>query len=150
MSNLPFEPKDGDYVSLIQRLGKTTIDEIKDEIQKSQKEHQHHSGELQSQSIERNINNNNKEKSPYTTASDTHSNSSSSRRVIGKEDADRAKFVFFFIAFAFFIVVVSTFSLADRIEDPDEMIFIFMPGFIFFIIIFAMVKKAKNKYEKKK
>ena len=36
MSNIPFEPKDGDYVSLIERLGKTSIDEIKDEIAKTQ------------------------------------------------------------------------------------------------------------------
>ena len=55
MSNIPFEPKDGDYVSLIERLGRTSIDEIKDEIYKSQKEHQQHAGVLNSPSIETNI-----------------------------------------------------------------------------------------------
>ncbi len=146
MSNIPFEPKDGDYASLIERLGKTSIDEIKDEINKTQKEHQRHAGKLQSESIEKNFQTQNQQKSPINSTS-------SSNRIseIQKNSTDsKNKFtgLIIFIGFLIFAVVTGVMSQITAPEDEELIIFPIF-GFIIFVAIFSQGFKNKKSNKEK-
>lgn len=151
MSNIPFEPKDGDYVSLIEKLGKTSIDEIKDEIAKSQKEHLNHAGVLNSPSIEENISLKNLNNSPEVSI-DTSSrqNTISTKTYTKSENVNSLDIdslvkkilkILLFIGFVFTAAI--TFFLADSVDTDDEEIIIF--PFIFYIIFVAVISSRLNK-----
>lgn len=151
MSNIPFEPKDGDYVSLIEKLGKNSIDEIKDEIAKSQKEHLHHAGVLNSPSIEENISLKNLNNSPEVSI-DTSSrqNTISTKTYTKSENVNSLDIdslvkkilkILLFIGFVFTAAI--TFFLADSVDTDDEEIIIF--PFIFYIIFVAVISSRLNK-----
>lgn len=143
MSNIPFEPKDGDYVSLIERLGKTSIDEIKDEIAKTQKEHNHHAGQLNSDSIEKNISNKNQKRAPSSV------NIPNPGLTVTPNNLDslvqRVLKILLFIGFVF--VALITGYLAVVVEPEDEEI-IFFP-FIFFVVFVAVISSKLNKRKSK-
>ncbi|MDY6415352.1 MAG: hypothetical protein SPK70_09680 [Succinivibrio dextrinosolvens] len=151
MSNIPFEPKDGDYVSLIEKLGKTSIDEIKDEIAKSQKEHLHHAGVLNSPSIEENISLKNLNNSPEVSI-DTSSrqNTISTKTYTKSENVNSLDIdslvkkilkILLFIGFVFTAAI--TVFLAVSVDTDDEEIIIF--PFIFYIIFVAVISSRLNK-----
>ncbi|MBE6422499.1 hypothetical protein [Succinivibrio dextrinosolvens] len=143
MSNIPFEPKDGDYVSLIERLGKTSIDEIKDEIAKTQKEHNHHAGQLNSDSIEKNISNKNQQRAPSSV------NIPNPGQTVTPNNLDslvqRILKILLFLGFVF--VALITGYLAVVVEPEDEEI-IFFP-FIFFVVFVAVISSKLNKRKSK-
>lgn len=143
MSNIPFEPKDGDYVSLIEKLGKTSIDEIKDEITKSQKEHNQHAGQLNSPSIEKNISNKNQQRAPSSVSipntgpAVTHNNLDSLVQKIFK--------ILLFIGFVFVALITGYLAV---VVDPEDEEIIFFP-FIFFVVFVAVISSKLNKRKSK-
>ncbi len=143
MSNIPFEPKDGDYVSLIERLGKTSIDEIKDEIAKTQKEHNHHAGQLNSDSIEKNISNKNQQRAPSSVNIPTPGQTVTPNNLDSL--VQRVLKILLFIGFVF--VALITGYLAVVVEPEDEEI-IFFP-FIFFVVFVAVISSKLNKRKSK-
>ena len=143
MSNIPFEPKDGDYVSLIERLGKTSIDEIKDEIAKTQKEHNHHAGQLNSDSIEKNISNKNQQRAPSSVNIPTLGPTVTPNNLDSL--VQRVLKILLFIGFVF--VALITGYLALVVEPEDEEI-IFFP-FIFFVVFVAVISSKLNKRKSK-
>ncbi|WP_281072029.1 hypothetical protein [Succinivibrio dextrinosolvens] len=143
MSNIPFEPKDGDYVSLIEKLGKTSIDEIKDEIAKTQKEHNHHAGQLNSDSIEKNISNKNQQRAPSSVNIPTPGPTVTPNNLDSL--VQRVLKILLFIGFVF--VALITGYLALVVEPEDEEI-IFFP-FIFFVVFVAVISSKLNKRKSK-
>lgn len=143
MSNIPFEPKDGDYVSLIERLGKTSIDEIKDEIAKTQKEHNHHAGQLNSDSIEKNISNKNQQRAPSSVNIPTPGQTVTPNNLDSL--VQRVLKILLFLGFVF--VALITGYLAVVVEPEDEEI-IFFP-FIFFVVFVAVISSKLNKRKSK-
>ena len=151
MSNIPFEPKDGDYVSLIEKLGKTSIDEIKDEIAKSQKEHLNHAGVLNSPSIEENISLKNLNNSPEVSIDTSSRQNTISTKTYTKSEninsldidslVKKILKILLFIGFVFTAAI--TFFLADSVDTDDEEIIIF--PFIFYIIFVAVISSRLNK-----
>lgn len=151
MSNIPFEPKDGDYVSLIEKLGKTSIDEIKDEIAKSQKEHLNHAGVLNSPSIEENISLKNLNNSPEVSIDTSSRQNTISTKTYTKSeninsldiDSLVKKIIRILIFIGFVFTAAITFFLADSVDTDDEEIIIF--PFIFYIIFVAVISSRLNK-----
>lgn len=151
MSNIPFEPKDGDYVSLIEKLGKTSIDEIKDEIAKSQKEHLHHAGVLNSPSIEENISLKNLNNSPEVSIDTSSRQNTISTKTYTKSEninsldidslVKKILKILLFIGFVFTAAI--TVFLAVSVDTDDEEIIIF--PFIFYIIFVAVISSRLNK-----
>ncbi len=151
MSNIPFEPKDGDYVSLIEKLGKTSIDEIKDEIAKSQKEHLHHAGVLNSPSIEENISLKNLNNSPEVSIDTSSRQNTISTKTYTKSEnvssldidslVKKILRILLFIGFVFTAAI--TFFLAGSVDADDKEIII-LP-FIFYIIFVAVISSRFNK-----
>ncbi len=148
MSNIPFEPKDGDYVSLIEKLGKTSIDEIKDEIARSQKEHSQHAGQLNSPSIEKNISQKNQQRSPSSVNipnREAPKQFSQSTTVITQNDqgsfVQKALKVLLFIGFVFVVLVTGFLAV---VVDPEDEEIIFFP-FIFFVVFVTIVSSKLNK-----
>lgn len=149
MSNIPFEPKDGDYVSLIEKLGKTSIDEIKDEIAKSQKEHLQHAGVLNSPSIEKNISQNNQNHSPAAERN-TGTGLNTSQTYTRIENTGTPNFdslvdkgLKFLLFIGFIFTAAITAFLAVTFETEDEEIVLF--PFIVYVIIVAAVSSKLNK-----
>lgn len=147
MSNFPFEPKDGDYVSLIEKLGKTSIDEIKDEIAKSQKEHNQHAGQLNSPSIEKNISNKNQQRSPSSVNIPKQGSAvqfpNTTEIPTRNNDSLVQKFLKVLLFIGFIFVVLVTGFLAVVVDPEDEEI-IFFP-FIFFVVFVAVISSKLNK-----
>ena len=151
MSNIPFEPKDGDYVSLIEKLGKTSIDEIKDEIAKSQKEHLNHAGVLNSPSIEENISLKNLNNSPEVSIDTSSRQNTISTKTYTKSEninsldidslVKKILKILLFIGFVFTAAI--TVFLAVSVDTDDEEIIIF--PFIFYIIFVAVISSRLNK-----
>lgn len=159
MSNIPFEPKDGDYVSLIEKLAKTSIDEIKDEIAKSQKEHQQHAGVLNSPSIEKNISQKNQNHSPTSAKiSGTTQNRSTAQTYTKTVTAGTPEYnslvqkglkILLFIGFIFTALITA--FLAITVDPEDEGIII-LPFIVFVIIVAAIsskLSKSKNNTKEK-
>lgn len=151
MSNIPFEPKDGDYVSLIEKLGKTSIDEIKDEIAKSQKEHLNHAGVLNSPSIEENISLKNLNNSPEVSIDTSSRQNTISTKTYTKSeninsldiDSLVKKIIRILIFIGFVFTAAITFFLADSVDTDDKEIIIF--PFIFYIIFVAVISSRLKK-----
>lgn len=144
MSNFPFEPKDGDYVSLIERLGKTSIDEIRDEIAKTQKEHNHHAGQLNSDSIENNISLKNKIKSPSQKTIQSNQAASPINPTLSIQPSVVMDKIFKVLMFAgFLFVAFITAFIAIVLQPEDEEIIIF--PFIIFVIMVAVFSSKLNK-----
>lgn len=138
MSNIPFEPRDGDYVSLIEKLGKTSIDEIKDEIARSQKEHNQHAGQLNSPSIEKNISNKNQQRNPSSVNIPAQGAATAQNN-----DSLVQKFLKALLFIGFVFVVLVTGFIAVVVQPEDEEIIIF--PFIFFVVFVAIVSSKLNK-----
>lgn len=144
MSNFPFEPKDGDYVSLIERLGKTSIDEIRDEIAKTQKEHNHHAGQLNSDSIENNISLKNKIKFPSQKTIQVNQTASTNNPTLSIQPSVVMDKIFKVLMFAgFLFVAFITAFIAIVLQPEDEEIIIF--PFIIFVIMVAVFSSKLNK-----
>ena len=151
MSNIPFEPKDGDYVSLIEKLGKTSIDEIKDEIAKSQKEHNQHAGQLNSQSIEKNISQKNQNKAPSSVniPNKEPPNQFSKTTTITPENYNtlvpRGLKILLFIGFVFVVLITGFLSVIVDAEDEEIIIFPFIVFVVFVAVISSKLNKRKSK-----
>lgn len=158
MSNIPFEPKDGDYVSLIEKLGKTSIDEIKDEIAKSQKEHQQHAGVLNSPSIEKTISQKNLNRSPAqakipgttqnTTPAQSYSNTTGSGSVTYESAINKILKVLLFIGFLFAATITGVIAVTVDTEDEEIILFPMIVYIIFVAVVSSKLSKRKNTKEK--
>lgn len=158
MSNIPFEPKDGDYVSLIERLGRTSIDEIKDEIYKSQKEHQQHAGVLNSPSIEKTISQKNLNRSPAqakipgttqnTTPAQSYSNTTGSGSVTYESAINKILKVLLFIGFLFAATITGVIAVTVDTEDEEIILFPMIVYIIFVAVVSSKLSKRKNTKEK--
>lgn len=158
MSNIPFEPKDGDYVSLIEKLGKTSIDEIKDEIYKSQKEHQQHAGVLNSPSIEKTISQKNLNRSPAqakipgttqnTTPAQSYSNTTGSGSVTYESAINKILKVLLFIGFLFAATITGVIAVTVDTEDEEIILFPMIVYIIFVAVVSSKLSKRKNTKEK--
>ena len=158
MSNIPFEPKDGDYVSLIERLGRTSIDEIKDEIYKSQKEHQQHAGVLNSPSIEKNISQKNLNRSPAqakipgttqnTTPAQSYSNTTGSGSVTYESAINKILKVLLFIGFLFAATITGVIAVTVDTEDEEIILFPMIVYIIFVAVVSSKLSKRKSTKEK--
>ena len=158
MSNIPFEPKDGDYVSLIEKLGKTSIDEIKDEIAKSQKEHQQHAGVLNSPSIEKNISQKNQNHSPAqaqisgttqnTTQAQSYSNTTGSGSVTYESAINKILKVLLFIGFLFAATITGVIAVTVDTEDEEIILFPMIVYIIFVAVVSSKLSKRKSTKEK--
>lgn len=158
MSNIPFEPKDGDYVSLIEKLGKTSIDEIKDEIAKSQKEHLQHAGVLNSPSIEKTISQKNLNRSPAqakipgttqnTTQAQSYSNTTGSGSVTYESAINKILKVLLFIGFLFAATITGVIAVTVDTEDEEIILFPMIVYIIFVAVVSSKLSKRKNTKEK--
>jgi hypothetical protein len=158
MSNIPFEPKDGDYVSLIEKLGKTSIDEIKDEIAKSQKEHQQHAGVLNSPSIEKTISQKNLNRSPAqakipgttqnTPPAQSYSNTTGSGSVTYESAINKILKVLLFIGFLFAATITGVIAVTVDTEDEEIILFPMIVYIIFVAVVSSKLSKRKNTKEK--
>ncbi|MBQ3883607.1 MAG: hypothetical protein II731_01870 [Succinivibrio sp.] len=158
MSNIPFEPKDGDYVSLIEKLGKTSIDEIKDEIAKSQKEHQQHAGVLNSPSIEKTISQKNLNRSPAqakipgttqnTTPAQSYSNTTGSGSVTYESAINKILKVLLFIGFLFAATITGVIAVTVDTEDEEIILFPMIVYIIFVAVVSSKLSKRKSTKEK--
>ncbi|WP_295351391.1 hypothetical protein [uncultured Succinivibrio sp.] len=158
MSNIPFEPKDGDYVSLIERLGRTSIDEIKDEIYKSQKEHQQHAGVLNSPSIEKTISQKNLNRSPAqakipgttqnTTPAQSYSNTTGSGSVTYESAINKILKVLLFIGFLFAATITGVIAVTVDTEDEEIILFPMIVYIIFVAVVSSKLSKRKSTKEK--
>lgn len=158
MSNIPFEPKDGDYVSLIERLGRTSIDEIKDEIYKSQKEHQQHAGVLNSPSIEKTISQKNLNRSPAqakipgttqnTTPAQCYSNTTGSGSVTYESAINKILKVLLFIGFLFAATITGVIAVTVDTEDEEIILFPMIVYIIFVAVVSSKLSKRKSTKEK--
>ncbi len=159
MSNIPFEPKDGDYVSLIEKLGKTSIDEIKDEIARSQKEHQQHAGVLNSPSIEKSISQKNQNRSPAqaypnSTAGNRNTAQNYTKTVtVATNDPSSAVQkvlkVLLFIGFMFAAAITGFIALTVDTEDEEIILFPMIIYIIFVAMISSKLNKRKNTAKEK-
>ena len=151
MSNIPFEPKDGDYVSLIEKLGKTSIDEIKDEIARSQKEHSQHAGQLNSPSIEKNISQKNQQRSPSSVNIPNREppKQFSKTTTITPENyntlVQRGLKILLFIGFVFVVLITGFLSVIVDAEDEEIIIFPFIVFVVFVAVISSKLNKRKSK-----
>lgn len=155
MSNIPFEPKDGDYVSLIEKLGKTSIDEIKDEIARSQKEHQQHAGVLNSPSIEKSISQKNQNRSPAqaypnSTAGNrnTAQNYTKTVTIDTTSPVQKVLKVLLFIGFLFAATITGFIALTVDTEDEEIILFPMVIYVIFVAVVSSKLSKRKNTKEK--
>ena len=158
MSNIPFEPKDGDYVSLIERLGRTSIDEIKDEIYNSQKEHQQHAGVLNSPSIEKTISQKNLNRSPAqakipgttqnTTPAQSYSNTTGSGSVTYESAINKILKVLLFIGFLFAATITGVIAVTVDTEDEEIILFPMIVYIIFVAVVSSKLSKRKSTKEK--
>ena len=158
MSNIPFEPKDGDYVSLIERLGRTSIDEIKDEIYKSHKEHQQHAGVLNSPSIEKTISQKNLNRSPAqakipgttqnTTPAQSYSNTTGSGSVTYESAINKILKVLLFIGFLFAATITGVIAVTVDTEDEEIILFPMIVYIIFVAVVSSKLSKRKSTKEK--
>ena len=156
MSNIPFEPKDGDYVSLIEKLGKTSIDEIKDEIARSQKEHQQHAGVLNSPSIEKSISQKNQNRSPAqaypnSTAGNrnTAQNYTKTVTIDTTSPVQKVLKVLLFIGFLFAATITGFIALTVDTEDEEIILFPMVIYVIFVAVISSKLNKRKNTAKEK-
>ncbi len=65
-----FTPKNGDYASLIEKINRESLANLRNEVIESQVEHEKHAGKLMSEDAEKHLEKSNYEKEPHTGISD--------------------------------------------------------------------------------
>ncbi len=65
-----FTPKNGDYASLIEKINKESLANLRNEVIESQAEHEKHAGKLMSEDAEKHLEKNNYEKEPHNGISE--------------------------------------------------------------------------------
>ena len=166
MSKSSFEPKNGDYASLVERLGTLSADELKAEAASALKEHESHSADLSDSSFEKSITDNTLKKEPkiithrryannnINTASPgqqsaiSHENTSGgSEQMIGNALPQNIAGLLFskLIKFFIFMLVIAFFMMIFVFGDSEEASEIIPVVFIFFVIIVIILSKISKR-----
>lgn len=154
MNNYSLEPKDGDFVALVKQLEKKNVTAMKNDIVKSNANHQAHiqkeainiqSAPQEKTTVRKTANNNlnqsvkvNSQKSTYP-----NSNKTTVETVTNKNNSVSNKKTSPFVSFLIVACIFVFFSLIVFSDDPERLIRIFVP--VFFALIFFNIFKNKPK-----
>lgn len=154
MNNYSLEPKDGDFVALVKQLEKKNVAAMKNDIVKSNANHQAHiqkeainiqSAPQEKSTVRKTPNGNlnqsvkvNSQKSTYPNSNKTtvETVTNKNNSVSNKKTSPLVSFLIVACIFVFFSLIVFS-------DDPERLIRIFVP--VFFALIFFNIFKNKPK-----
>lgn len=154
MNNYSLEPKDGDFVALVKQLEKKNVAAMKNDIVKSNANHQVHiqkeainiqSAPQEKATVRKTPNNNLNQSVKVNSQKSTYQNSNNATlgKVANKSDANSNKKTSPLVSFLIVACIFVFFSLIVFSDDPERLIRIFVP--IFFALIFFNIFKNKPK-----
>ena len=154
MNNFSLEPKDGDFVALVKQLEKKNIAAMKNDIVKSNANHQAHiqkeainiqSAPQEKATVGKTQNNNLNQRTKVNSQHRTYQNSNKVTlgEVASKNAVNSNKKTSPLVSFLIVACVFVFFSLIVFSDDPESLIRIFVP--VFFALIFFNIFKNKPK-----
>lgn len=154
MNNYSLEPKDGDFVALVKQLEKKNVAAIKNDIVKSNANHQAHiqkeainiqSTPQERPTVRKTPDNNLNQRAKVHTQQSTYQNSNNTtlRKVDNKDAVNSNKKNSQLVSFLIVACIFVFFSLIVFSDDPERLIRIFVP--VFFALIFFNIFKNKPK-----
>lgn len=154
MNNYSLEPKDGDFVALVKQLEKKNVAAMKNDIVKSNANHQAHiqkeainiqSAPQEKAAVRKTPNNNLNQSVKVNTQKSTYPNSNKTtvEAVTNKNNSVSNKKTSPLVSFLIVACIFVFFSLIVFSDDPERLIRIFVP--IFFALIFFNIFKNKPK-----
>lgn len=154
MNNYSLEPKDGDFVALVKQLEKKNVAAMKNDIVKSNANHQAHiqkeainiqSAPQEKTTVRKTPNNNLNQSVKVNSQKSTYQNSNNATlgKVANKNVANSNKKTSPLVSFLIVACIFVFFSLIVFSDDPESLIRIFVP--VFFALIFFNIFKNKPK-----
>lgn len=154
MNNYSLEPKDGDFVALVKQLEKKNVAAMKNDIVKSNANHQAHiqkeainikSAPQENVAVRKAPNNNLNQSAKVSSQQSTYqkSNKATSDRDTNKNTSVPNKKTSPLVSFLIVAGIFVFFSLIVFSDDPERLIRIFVP--VFFALIFFNIFKNKPK-----
>lgn len=154
MNNYSLEPKDGDFVALVKQLEKKNVAAMKNDIVKSNANHQAHiqkeainiQSAPQEKATERKTQKNNLNQSVKVNSQKStyqNSNNATLGKVANKNAVNSNKRTSPLVSFLIVACIFVFFSLIVFSDEPERLIRIFVP--VFFALIFFNIFKNKPK-----
>lgn len=154
MNNYSLEPKDGDFVALVKQLEKKNVAAMKNDIVKSNANHQAHiqkeainiqSAPQEKAAVRKTPNNNLNQSVKVNSQKNTYQNSNNATlgKVANNNAVNSNKKTSPLVSFLIVACIFVFFSLIVFSDDPERLIRIFVP--VFFALIFFNIFKNKPK-----